>query len=114
MTIDLNVNEINSYKSLWRAVVSESINALINPIVSEESIQHKDEVIKWVYSDDFETVCDYADLNPDIIKKVIIAIIQDQKNTKKNKMTVDRLQEINNFKKRKINLSDKLKKSNII
>ena len=58
--------ELSSEFRLWRSVISQAISDvyLDNP-------KHKLEVMEWLDTDDFETVCDLADLNPDFVKKAI-------------------------------------------
>lgn len=58
--------ELSSEFRLWRAVVSQAISDvyLDNP-------RHKLEVLEWLETDDFEVVCDLADLNADFVAKSI-------------------------------------------
>ena len=65
--------ELSSEFRLWRSVISQAISDvyLDNP-------KHKLEVLEWVGTEDFETVCDLADLNPEFVAKAIRKIAEEK------------------------------------
>ncbi|AZL16214.1 hypothetical protein [Rickettsiales endosymbiont of Stachyamoeba lipophora] len=69
--------ELDKTHALWRAVINEAINDLLNPFQSYEAINNKKAVIDWVNKNeqDFNFICGLAGINPKFMKKVFSELI---------------------------------------
>lgn len=60
-------------RSLWCAVVGQSV---IDAASTDSAI--REEVVDWLNSEDFPSVCDMAGLRPAQVKAVIVSILTDK------------------------------------
>jgi hypothetical protein len=61
-------------KALWREVINQSMEDLMDPVKSYEVQQRKYEIINWLNHRDFELICNCADLNSNLIRKLMIQL----------------------------------------
>lgn len=58
-------------KAMWRAVITQALMDASNQSSKMEAKYEKSQAICWLtgYSDDFKTVCDYADFSPVYVRQ---------------------------------------------
>ena len=69
---------LSEEKELWRAVLLQAMRDMSDTSLSA---RERRKARKWFYTQslDFLTVCDFADVNPDKIRKKVLATMQAKK-----------------------------------
>ena len=69
-------SEIHKIQALWRAIIEEAINDLLNPLRSYEAFKAKEEVLEFIKSDYFNFVCEMAGLDEDYVRRIFTNLIK--------------------------------------
>ena len=61
-----NIKDIENLISLWRAVLDQAVQDFAYKGKSEDGLQHKEDVEKWLKDkkEEFELVCSLAEIDP--------------------------------------------------
>lgn len=64
-------NHVRGEMALWAAVITQAMMDALSHSRNPEIIQHKHEAIRWLTENtrDFVTVCHFAGMNPDYVRK---------------------------------------------
>jgi hypothetical protein len=60
---------LSSVSRLWRGVIGQGVRDIY-----EGNLKARSEVFVWLVSDDFDTVCDLADIHPHDMREQIMAL----------------------------------------
>jgi hypothetical protein len=65
----------SSLLALWRSVIARALVDFIYDGQLDRKVKARREVIEWLDSDDFSTVCALADIEPSVVLRVIRYLI---------------------------------------